>query len=364
MPLPSAQQGAVPPPAKRDPTHLILVAVSLVAVATALWLVADAIVVAFGGIVLASVLLSMSTPLARVTGMPPKWSLMVVVAGLLGIAALLSWLFGNELARELAELQRRLPAAAAEFVAWLNQSAAGRIVVDAVKESGANAEAITQASAIVTAILAATANLLLIIFLAIYFASDPSLYSNGALRLAPPSRRLQLKQALDEAGLALRKWVVAQLIAMFAVGAMTGATLGLMGVPLALSLGVTAGIMEFIPVIGPILAAIPAVLLAFAKGPEMAFYVVLVYIAVQQIESNIITPLVQRWAVKLPPVIGLLAIVACGLLFGVLGVVFAMPIAVVVMVLVKKLYVEDTLERRARLLDSETGAVAPAPGQP
>jgi predicted PurR-regulated permease PerM len=151
---------------------------------------------------------------------------------------------------------------------------------------------------------------------------------------------------------------------MIAVGAMTGTTLGLMGVPLALSLGVTAGIMEFIPVIGPILAAVPAVLLAFAKGPEMAFYVALVYIAVQQIESNIITPLVQRWAVKLPPVIGLLAIVACGLLFGVLGVVFAMPIAVVVMVLVKKLYVEDTLERRARLLDSETGAVAPAPGQP
>jgi predicted PurR-regulated permease PerM len=341
-----------------------LVAVSLVAVAAALWLVADAIVIAFGGIVLASVLLSMSTPLARATGIRPKWSLILVVVGLFGVAALLSWLFGNELAGEMAELQRRLPAAGEEFVVWLNQSAAGRVVVDAIKESGVNAEALTQASAVVAAMLGAAANLLLIAFLAIYFASDPSLYSNGALRLVPPSRRLQLKEALDEAGVALRKWVVAQAIAMVAVGAMTGATLGLMGVPLALSLGVTAGVMEFIPVIGPILAAIPAILLAFAKGPEMAFYVALVYIVVQQIESNIITPLVQRWAVKLPPVMGLLAIVACGLLFGVLGVVFAMPIAVVVMVLVKKLYVEDTLEKRAQLIDSETGAVAPAPGQP
>jgi predicted PurR-regulated permease PerM len=129
--------------------------------------------------------------------------------------------------------------------------------------------------------------------------------------------------------------------------------MGVLGVPLALSLGVTAAILEFIPVIGPIVAAVPAILLAFSKGPEMAFYVTLIYIAVQQIESNIITPLVQRWAVRLPPVIGLLAIVACGLLFGVLGVVFAMPIAVVVMVLVKKLYVEDTLERNAPARDAQ-----------
>jgi predicted PurR-regulated permease PerM len=353
----SARQSAIPPPAKRDATHLILVAVSLVAVAAALWLVADAIVIAFGGIVLASVLLSLSTPLARRTGLKPKWSLLIVVAGLLGLFGLLSWLFGNEMAREVAELQRRLPEAATEFVNWLNQSPAGRVIVDAIKESGANKEALTQASAMVGAVLGAGANLLLIIFLAIYFASDPSLYREGALRLVPPPRRLQLKQALDEAGVALRKWVVAQAIAMVAVGALTGAALGVMGVPLALSLGVVAGIMEFIPVIGPILAAVPAILLAFSKGPEMAFYVTLIYIAVQQIESNIITPLVQRWAVRLPPVIGLLSIVACGLLFGVLGVVFAMPIAVVVMVLVKKLYVEDTLEKRAPVVDSATGAV-------
>jgi len=336
---------------------LILIAVALVAVAAALWLVADAIVIAFGGIVLASVLLSISTPLSRITGLKPRWALLIVVAALLAIAVLASWLFGNEVAREMAELQQRLPEAAGEFIAWLNQSPAGRIVVNAIKQSGANAQALTQASAMVGAVLGASANMLLIIFLAIYFASDPTLYREGALRLVPPARRLQLKHALDDAGVALRKWVVAQAIAMAGVGLLTGTALGVMGVPLALSLGVVAGVLEFIPVIGPILAALPGILLAFSKGPEMALYVALVYIAVQQIESNIITPLVQRWAVKLPPVIGLLSIVACGLLFGVLGVVFAMPIDVVVMVLVKKLYVEDTLERHAPIVDPETGAV-------
>jgi predicted PurR-regulated permease PerM len=360
MPPSTAREISGPPQVKRDATHVILVAISLVAVAATLWLIADAIVIAFGGIVLASVLLSLSTPLARLTGLKPRWSLLIVVSGLLAIAVLSSWLFGNEVAREMGELQQRLPEAAGEFIAWLNQSPAGRIVVNAIKQSGASVEALSQASTLVGAVLAAGANLLLIIFLAIYFASDPTLYREGALRLVPPARRLQLKHALDDAGIALRKWVLAQAIAMAGVGLLTGGALAAMGVPLALSLGVVAGIMEFIPVVGPILAALPGVLLAFSKGPEMALYVSFVYIAVQQIESNIITPLVQRWAVKLPPVIGLLSIVACGLLFGVLGVVFAMPIAVVVMVLVKKLYVEDALEKRAPVVDPETGAVDPS----
>jgi predicted PurR-regulated permease PerM len=347
MPAKPVHPQADPPPVKKDATHLILIALSLVAVAAALWLVADAIVIAFGGIVVATVLLSISTPLSQLTGLKPRWSLLIVVLTLLGIVALFSWLFGNEFAGEVAELQQRLPAAAAEFVQWLNQSAAGRVVVRAIQESGANMTALSEASALVGKALGAGANLLLILFLAIYFASDPMLYRDGALRLVPPARRPQLRRALIEAGVALRKWVLAQVIAMIAVGALIGAALAALGVPLALSLGVTAGILEFIPVIGPILAAVPAILLSFSQGPEMALYVTIIYIAVQQIESNIITPLVQRWAVRLPPVIGLLAIVACGLLFGVLGVVFAMPIAVVVMVLVKKLYVEDTLERRA-----------------
>jgi predicted PurR-regulated permease PerM len=333
---------------EQDVTRHIVVAVSVVAVAAILWLIADAIVIAFGGIVLATVLLSLSTPLARATRLKPKWSLLIVVGCLVILTALACWLFGNEVAREMAELQTQLPVAFAEFVEWLNQSAAGRIVVQAIKQVGAGTEALTQASAMVGTLLGASANLLLIIFLAIYFASDPKLYRDGALRLVPPPRRKDLKEALDASGIALRKWVLAQAIAMAAVGVLTGTALAVLGVPLALSLGVAAGLLEFIPVVGPILAAIPGVLLAFSQGPQMALYAVLIYIVVQQIESNVITPLVQRWAVRLPPVIGLLAIVACGLLFGVLGVIFAMPIAVVVMVLVKKLYVEDTLEKPAQ----------------
>jgi predicted PurR-regulated permease PerM len=114
-------------------------------------------------------------------------------------------------------------------------------------------------------------------------------------------------------------------------------------------------------VVGPIAAAVPAVLLAFATGPQTALYVMFLYIAVQQIESNILTPLVQRWAVELPPVIALLSIVACGLLFGVLGVIFATPMAVVVMAMVQHLYVEDTLENGRGGAKNRTAQVSRQP---
>ena len=111
------------------------------------------------------------------------------------------------------------------------------------------------------------------------------------------------------------------------------------------------------PVVGPIAAAIPAVLLAFAAGPQTAIYVMILYVAVQQIESNILTPLIQRWAVELPPVSALLSIVACGLVFGVMGVIVATQMAVAVMAMVQHLYIEDTLE------NGRAGTKRGAPGK-
>lgn len=326
-------------------THQILVAITLLAVAAVVWTVADAVVITFGGIVIATILLSLSLPLSRATGWAKRWCLLVVVAGLFGIFGLFSWLFGNELGNEIAQFQEQIPAAWQKLKTWLDASPAGRAMLHSFMQSGVNKEMLTQASSVFSAVLGATGNLLLIIFLGIYFASDPELYRDGAVRLVPVHRRKQVRRTLDHTGIALRKWLVAQVVAMVVVGLLTGTALAVMGVPLALSLGILAGLLEFVPVVGPIISAVPGVLLAFSLGPHMAMYVALAYTVVQQIESNVITPVLQRWAVKLPPVIGLVAIVVCGLLFGVLGVVFAMPIAVVAMVLVKELYVEDTLEK-------------------
>jgi predicted PurR-regulated permease PerM len=137
---------------------------------------------------------------------------------------------------------------------------------------------------------------------------------------------------------------VGQLVAMLSVGLITGIGLWLLDVPLALSLGLIAGILEFIPFIGPILSAIPALLVAFTQDGWTPLYVLLLYLGIQQIEGNVLMPVIQKWAVSLPPALGLLGVVIFGLLFGILGVLFATPLMVVVMVFVQKLYVDTAIE--------------------
>jgi predicted PurR-regulated permease PerM len=130
---------------------------------------------------------------------------------------------------------------------------------------------------------------------------------------------------------------------MMLVFVLTGLGLWAIGLPAALALALLAGLAEFVPLIGPVVAAIPALLIALAEGWQTALWTLLLYLAIQQVESNLIMPLVQHRVVSLPPAVALFAVVAFGLLFGSLGVLFATPLAVVIFVAVKKLWVRETL---------------------
>lgn len=124
--------------------------------------------------------------------------------------------------------------------------------------------------------------------------------------------------------------------------------------PLALSLGFIAGLLGFIPFFGALASGVVAVLFAFTQGPTQALYVAGLCVVIQQIEGSILMPFVQRWAVALPPVLGIVSAVAFGLLFGIVGVLFATPLMVVTMVLVEKLYIEGALEARTRAARSSS----------
>ncbi len=340
---------APPPPSieTRTITSYIVIGLTLTAVAVLSWRISHVFVVAFGGIVLATVLRSMSEPLSRKTRLSDRWSLVVVVLILFMAAGVLSIVFGNLVMGQAAELREKLPVALEQFTTSIGNSELGGMLLDSFEKSMSESTTWSGFRLAAGAVLSLTADLVLLVFLGVYFAVDPKLYRSGALRLLPPKRRAQVRSALDDAGEALRKWVLAQLMAMLAVGLLTGVALSIIGVPLAFALGVVAGLLEFVPIVGPIFAAVPALLLAFAQGPTAMVYTLGAYMLVQQIESNLITPLVQRWAVKLAPVVGLLSVLACGYIFGVIGVIFATPMAVVVVELVKHLYVEDTLENNA-----------------
>jgi predicted PurR-regulated permease PerM len=332
------------PTSTRDVTRYILIAIALVAVATLLWEISDALVIAFGGLVVATVLQAIATPISRRTGWSHRASVSVAVAGLVVVFGVLGALFGAQAAAQFAEFRDRLPEAVEKFQDWIQGSEMGQAASQMIQQALGEGKGVAGFGLAAGILASGVAHLVLILFLGIYFAADPPMYRNGMLRLFPPSRRSQVRSAVNDAGTALRKWLLAQLVIMALVGLLTGISLAIAGVPMAILLGVLAGLLEFVPVVGPIAAAVPGVLLAFTKSPETALVALGIYIVVQQIESNILTPVVQRWAVELPPVLALISIVVCGLLFGVLGIIFATPLAVVVVALVQHLYVEDTLE--------------------
>jgi len=194
-----------------------------------------------------------------------------------------------------------------------------------------------------TTIFGAAAALVVVIVAGIYMAVKPDVYRDGFVMLFPKPMQAQIAETIDDAGEALRLWLGGQLLAMIIVGILIGVGLALVGVPSALALGLIAGVTEFVPIVGPVLGAIPALLLASTQDWHTVAWTLAVFVVVQQIESNLIMPLVAGRAVAVPPAVGLFAVVAIGVLLGPLGLLLGYPLAIVTDVAVRKLYVRETL---------------------
>jgi predicted PurR-regulated permease PerM len=186
-------------------------------------------------------------------------------------------------------------------------------------------------------------SVLIFLFLGLYLAIDPDVYRRGLLRLVPLPKRPRVQDILDEIGHILGRWLVGRIFSMLVVGGITMLGLWLLQVPLPLALGLLAALGELVPNFGPLLAFIPALLLAFTDNSSHALGVLGLYLAVQGLESYVLTPLVERRAVSLPPALTITAQVLLGLLAGGLGLVLAAPLTATAMILVQRLYVEDVL---------------------
>lgn len=197
----------------------------------------------------------------------------------------------------------------------------------------------------------ALTNAILVLAGGVYFAVAPTGYRNGLLLMIPKAQRARIGDALDQTGRGLRLWVLATGVDMIGVGVITGLGLWAVGLPSPALLGVLAGVGVLVPIVGPTFAALPGLLLAVADGPTTVLLTLGVYVVVQQIESNVIMPVVQRQIVSLPPLWTLFSVAVFGLLFGAVGVLMAVPLAVVTYVMVRALYIRDTLGERIRPLD-------------
>jgi predicted PurR-regulated permease PerM len=185
--------------------------------------------------------------------------------------------------------------------------------------------------------------LLLIIFMAIYIASDPDMYHGGLISLFPKRHRRRTGEIFSAIADVLRKWLVTQLIAMATIGGVTTVVLLILGVKAAFALGVIAGLLEFVPTVGPILSSVPAIAMAFLDSPEKALYVGIAYIGIQFIENHLLIPLLMKGGMDLPPALTILAQALMALLFGFLGLMCAVPLLAAGMVAVKMLYIERVI---------------------
>jgi predicted PurR-regulated permease PerM len=187
------------------------------------------------------------------------------------------------------------------------------------------------------------AGLVVILVLSIYIGADPDTYHDGLMKLFPRPWRKRAGEVFTAIAVALRKWLVTQLIAMIVIGVVSTIVLLVLGVNAAVPLGVIAGLLEFVPTVGPILSALPAIAMGFVDSPEKALAVIVAYIAIQQMENYLLIPFLMREGVDLPPALTIIAQAIMALIFGFLGLLCAVPLLAASMVAVKMLYVQDVV---------------------
>jgi predicted PurR-regulated permease PerM len=325
----------------------------LVVFALILWQLLNVLLLIFGAIVVAIVLRSIAGLAERHLPLGNTAALALACLLILALIAAFTILLGAQIAGQVATLAQELPKQVDALGDWLGVSALPERISRQAEEFATRGNVVQNVAGYTTGLIGVLANAVLVVVAGVYLAARPRFYRDGCLLLFPQRIRDNVAAAADNAGRALQLWLVGQLIAMVLVAVMTTAGLYLIGMPSALALGVLAGLAEFVPVAGPILSVIPAVLLAFAHDGGTVIWVIALYLVVQQVESNVILPFVQRRTVDLPPALTLFALVAFGVLFGPLGIVLATPLAVLTYVAVKQLYVRDTLEEETSVPGEE-----------
>jgi predicted PurR-regulated permease PerM len=295
----------------------------------------------------------------------PLAAALVVFGSVTGLVLLAFWI-GPTLATQSTELREKLPEAVMKFEVWMarEQPAVLDLIAppDTMVASGADSIAASSGggrlvramashapaiSGFAFGVLQSTvlvfAAAVLVMFLALYIATDPGVYRRGMLLLVPEHRRERMGELLTALGGALKTWFATQLIAMLVIGVVTTIVLSLIGVRAAVPLGVLAGIFEFIPNVGPTLSAIPAILMGFADSPRMALIVVGVYWVIQFLENNLLIPYLMREQLDLPPALTLVTQVVMASVFGFLGLFVAIPLLATIVVMVRMLWVDEGL---------------------
>lgn len=319
--------------------RLLRFALIVTIVIIAIWLIGDVLTVVFASALVAVVLHGVARALRRrVLFIPYQAAVGIVAALVLLVVITLFYFSGPQIGDQFIKLKQALVTQYGELKGRMGQSGIGAMVLDHLPESlGGNEKGgaglgnlglgfANSVTGIVSSAFGVIGTLLVILIAGLYFALSPAIYVEGTLRLIPEHQRPAARKLLLVAGRTLWSWTIGQAFDMLVVGVASGIGLAVIGVPLALALGVVAGLCNFIPYIGAIMGAVPAVLIALSMGTKTTLTVFGLYCVIQFLEGNVLAPFIQRHAVHMPPALAILSQTVFGSILGVPGLILASPL--------------------------------------
>jgi predicted PurR-regulated permease PerM len=336
--------------ARSDTGRMVRSAIIIGVILLFLWVTIRIVLVICAGILLAVFLRGVAVMLHRRTGLGIGPSVVAVIVGIVVVVGAIGWFFAARIDAQMTVLSTQLPAAIhhwrtmLEGIPWLSNFIKS---ADIMSPKDGLAPIFGFASTTVNVF----ADLVIFLVVGIYGAAEAHSYHAGVLRLVPPARRARAAAIMAEAGHLLWLWIMGRLISMAVIGVTTGLALWAIGVPVPGTLGLLAGILNFVPYVGTFLSAVPPVLLAATVSPTLVVYVILVFTGIHMLEGYLLIPLVQQRAAQLPPALLLASQALLWALAGPIGIPLAAPLLAVAMVLVHRLYVEDTLGDTGEPLD-------------
>lgn len=315
-----------------------------IAIAAAVGLViatlGDVIMIIFAAALLAVLLRGSAQRLGRVLHISTGWAMLIVILGVIVLLGGLIWWHGQSLAEQFGQLQEGLAQQFAQLRTRLQHTDWGREILqqlpfglgaESTGPNGATGSGLHFFAGMVAGALWSALGLLgtigVILVAALYIAAAPRSYVDGVLGLLSAKQRPPTRRVLDHVGNTLWGWLVGQLLDMVVVGVLCGVGLMLLGMPLVFVLALITALVNFVPYIGAIASAVPAVLIALSISGEKALFVALLYLGVQTFEGNVTAPLIQKRIIDLPPALTILSQTAFGVIFGLLGVILATPFA-------------------------------------
>ena len=303
------------------------------------------LLLAFAAVLIANFFGGCAQLISRRVRIPRPWALALFLLFLATGMAGLGWLFAARIASQMDELTREIPRVVAQLREELSHYGwISRTLSELPSPSQlASAAVLQRVTGAFSSLLGALAGGAIVLVMALFLSADRRIYQRGILRLVPMHRRDEVLETMEAVSETLWQWMLVKLASMAVIGILTYIGLLIVGLPLAPTLALIAGLMSFIPNFGPILSSIPALLLGLSQSPATALQVLGVFLAAQVVESNLVTPILERRTLQMPPALTIAVQVLLGMLSGGLGVIVASPLLAAVMVVVERLYVEDKL---------------------